>query len=166
MAEVKIDVPGGAYTIHIRPGGLGLAGKLIGELGLTRRALVITDDQVAPLYGGELLSSLKGAGIAAELVAVKAGEAAKSLAVAEELYTKAIRSGIDRRSPVIALGGRCSRRFGRLCRRYFSARRSFRSNSDHAFGAGRFQCRRQSRRQPFLGEKPDRRVLSTPAGYH
>ncbi|HMM20264.1 MAG TPA: 3-dehydroquinate synthase [Selenomonadales bacterium] len=105
MAAVRINVPGGAYTIHIVPGGLDQAGKLVAGLGLTPRALVITDDHVAPLYGDKVLASLRRAGVGAELATVRAGEAAKALAVAEELYTKAIRAGVDRRSPVIALGG-------------------------------------------------------------
>ena len=105
MADVNIHVPGGSYNIHIAPGGLELAGKLVGGLGLTPRALIITDDNVAPLYGDKVLESLHRAGVHAELVSVNAGEAAKSLVVAEKLYTKAIQTGIDRRSPIIALGG-------------------------------------------------------------
>lgn len=39
------------------------------------------------------------------VVTIPAGESSKSLAVAEKLYTRAIELGLDRKSPIFALGG-------------------------------------------------------------
>lgn len=105
MADVRIHAPGGSYLIHILPRALERAGELIAKLGLTPRALIITDENVAPLYGDKILTCLRQADIAAELAIVQAGESAKALSVAEKLYTTAIESGLDRKSPIIALGG-------------------------------------------------------------
>jgi len=105
MAEINVGLPQGGYTIHILPDGLDRAGDLICGLGLGRRTLVVADETVAALYGDRLLAALKNAGLAAELTALPPGEEAKSLAAAETLYTKAIAAGLDRRSPIVALGG-------------------------------------------------------------
>lgn len=71
----------------------------------SRRALIVTDTNVGPLYAEEVKSRLAEAGIEAAVAVIPAGEASKSLTVAEEVFTKAIEGGLDRHSPVIALGG-------------------------------------------------------------
>ncbi len=105
MAEVNVGLPGGGYAIHILPGGLDRLGDLVGRLGLGDRALVVTDANVAGLYGDRALAALRGAGVHAGLAVIAPGEESKSLATAEALYTKAIDCGLDRRSPIIAVGG-------------------------------------------------------------
>jgi 3-dehydroquinate synthase len=105
MEEVKVSLPAGGYTIHIGQEALSETGRFLSRLGLGERALVVTDANVAPLYGARLADILARAGITAETVAVDPGESAKSLAVAEKLYSAAITGRLDRRSPVIALGG-------------------------------------------------------------
>ncbi len=105
MAEVNVSLPAGRYTIHIAPGGLGRLGALVRGLALGDRALVVSDATVAALYGGRAVDALRQAGINADLAVVPPGEDSKALAVAETLYTKAIACGLDRRSPVIAVGG-------------------------------------------------------------
>jgi 3-dehydroquinate synthase len=105
VAEVNVNLPDGGYTIHIAPGGLDRLGALVRGLALGDRALVVSDATVAALYGGRAVAVLRQAGVNAELAAVPPGEDAKSLAVADTLYTKAIALGLDRRSPVIAVGG-------------------------------------------------------------
>lgn len=105
MAEVRVNLPNGAYTIHIGAGGLDHIGERIRRLKLGHRALVVSDANVAALYADRALASLRRAGMSAELAVVPAGEEAKSLAVAELLYGWAIAAGLDRTCPVVALGG-------------------------------------------------------------
>lgn len=105
MAKVQVNLPTGGYTIHIGPAGVEKIGELIGELKLTGKALVVTDENVGARYGEKTLRSLAEAHVSAELAEVSPGEDSKSLAAAMKLYTKAITMELDRRSPVIALGG-------------------------------------------------------------
>lgn len=105
MAQVQVNLPTGGYTIHIGPGGVGKIGELAGAVKLSGKALVISDENVGARYGEAALRSLADSGFAAELATVPAGEDSKSLATAMKLYTKAITMELDRRSPVIALGG-------------------------------------------------------------
>lgn len=80
-------------------------GKRITELGLRGRAFVITDDTVGPVHGPEVMASLAGAGFLAEIYAVPAGEASKSLDRATDLYAWLASHRAERRDVVVALGG-------------------------------------------------------------
>jgi 3-dehydroquinate synthase len=105
MAEVKVRLSGGGYTIHIAPGGLDKLGGLVRPLNLGDRVLVVADATVAALYGERALVSLRQAGMNASLAVVPPGEESKSLAAAETLYSQAIDHGLDRKSAIIAVGG-------------------------------------------------------------
>jgi len=105
VAEITVNLPQGAYGIHIMPGAIQRIGQLMRNLGMQGMALVVSDENVGALYGAAVLHSLTECGCKAELICVPPGEGSKSLGVAMELYTKAVTMGLDRRSPVIALGG-------------------------------------------------------------
>lgn len=105
MREVRVDLGEKSYCIYI---GHGLEEKLqsfVKTAGFSQKALLITDTNVGPLYGEKVKSLLDEAGLETELVAIPAGESSKSLRIAERLYTKAIELGLDRKSPIFALGG-------------------------------------------------------------
>lgn len=105
MSAVNVNLPGGGYAIRISPGGLGELGALVRRLLPASRALIVTDDNVAALYGERAAAALRSAGLTAELAVIPPGEESKSLAVAETLYSRAIAAGLDRKSPIIAVGG-------------------------------------------------------------
>lgn len=105
MAEVKIDLPAGGYRIVIDLFAIDNLGNLIKQLKLSGKAMIVTDENVGPLYGEKVVQVLKQAGIEGELAVVVPGEDSKSLAVAGELYTKAIETGLDRQAVIVALGG-------------------------------------------------------------
>lgn len=71
----------------------------------SQKALIITDTNIAPLYADNIKDLLSQAGFIAKIAVIPAGEQSKSLSVAETLYTQAIEHGLDRKSPIIALGG-------------------------------------------------------------
>lgn len=71
----------------------------------SQRALIITDTNIAPLYADKIKKILKTIGFDAKIAIIDAGEQSKSLATAEKLYTIAINHRLDRKSPIIALGG-------------------------------------------------------------
>lgn len=80
-------------------------GRSLGPLIKGRRALVVSAGPVARRYAKPLLNGLKAAGYAARLALMPDGERHKTLAVVGRLYREALRAGLDRRCPVIALGG-------------------------------------------------------------
>ena len=71
----------------------------------SQKTLIITDTNIAPLYADSVKDLLTKAGFNAKIAIIPAGEQSKSLSVAETLYTQAIEHGLDRKSPIIALGG-------------------------------------------------------------
>lgn len=92
------------YDIHVGVGLLDELGKLWPPT-MGRRAAVISASTVAGLYADRCLRALQGAGWQTVLLRVPDGEASKTLAQAERLYTGCLEAGLDRSSTVFALGG-------------------------------------------------------------
>lgn len=105
MRKVSVDLGANSYDISI---GSDLAESIqafIAEAGFSQKALVLSDSSVGKLYGKSVTDLLCRAGMKAELFCVDPGESAKSLQVADRVYTRAIELGLDRRSVIFALGG-------------------------------------------------------------
>jgi 3-dehydroquinate synthase len=101
---VTVDLPGRSYAVHFEP--LAALAMHLREAGLEAGpALVITDETVGPLYLDAVCDGLGAAGWRPHCTAVPAGEASKSLDQLEALYDWALGLGINRRTPVVALGG-------------------------------------------------------------
>ncbi len=76
------------------------------ELGAEEKRLcIVTDSNVGPLYGQELLALLEGKCRKAVLYTFPAGEASKTLDTVRSLYGYLIREGFDRKDMLLALGG-------------------------------------------------------------
>ncbi|MBI2836328.1 MAG: 3-dehydroquinate synthase [Chloroflexi bacterium] len=105
MKTVTVRLGRRSYTIHISPGLLGEAGRILGELGLKGKAVVITDPVLKRLYGKTLLHSLESSGFDVTLLEVPAGEEQKSLETAMRLYEQLTDCFAERTTPVLALGG-------------------------------------------------------------
>lgn len=104
MDTVQVDLPNGSYKIYIGTGTLDKLGEYL-PFDKKTRLFVITNDRVGPLYGNKLVESLQQYGYKTLYQQVPDGEEYKSFATAEELFTCAIKGGLDRGSAVIALGG-------------------------------------------------------------
>lgn len=102
---VPVALPGHACRVLVGRGLLGRTGALVREAGLSGAGAIITDENVARLHGDAVRRSLEAAGYRVEVLAVPAGETAKSLRVAEDLCDRMIEAGLDRSSFVAALGG-------------------------------------------------------------
>lgn len=106
MGSVFIDLGSRSYTIHIGHGLLASAGQILKETyPLISKAMVVTNPTVNSLYGQEVFSSLAEAGITAMLAEIPDGEEYKALSTAEGIYDLAYTSELDRKTPIIALGG-------------------------------------------------------------
>ncbi len=105
MNKLLVGLKERAYEIIIEEGLLAGIGPDLAGRGLARRYAVVADDRVAELYGRQLLASLAGDGITAELLTFAHGEASKNLTTIAELAAGLARLGWDRGDGLIALGG-------------------------------------------------------------
>ncbi len=104
--RIPIVYPGGAYNILIGDGLLADLGQAMIGAGLRPgRCAVVSQPAVAAAHAGRLVAGLAEAGFHAAVVEMPDGEAHKTLATAAGLYDAFVAAGLDRRSPVIALGG-------------------------------------------------------------
>ncbi|KEC71589.1 UNVERIFIED_ORG: 3-dehydroquinate synthase [Rhizobium esperanzae] len=106
-AVQTVHVPLGerAYDILIGPGLIARAGAEIASRLKGRKAAVITDENVAPLYLDALVASLDAAGIASAAVVLPAGEKTKSFEHLMTACDKVLEARVERNDCVIALGG-------------------------------------------------------------
>jgi 3-dehydroquinate synthase len=73
--------------------------------GYSKQALIISQKTIYELYGEKLAAGLNTAGFQQSLAYLPDGEQAKTMEVLQSLYDTAIGHDLDRKSPVIALGG-------------------------------------------------------------
>ncbi|MBY5345218.1 3-dehydroquinate synthase [Rhizobium leguminosarum bv. viciae] len=94
-----------AYDILIGPGLIARAGAEIASRLKGRKAAVVTDENVAPLYLKALVASLDEVGIASAEVVLPAGEKTKSFEHLMTACDKVLEARVERNDYVIALGG-------------------------------------------------------------
>lgn len=102
---VQVELAERGYEIVVGSGLLAQAAEYITPVMAGKRAVIITDSNVGPLYGAALQNNLKAAGIAAEMLTVKAGEGSKNFATLEWLLEALLKLQPDRKTTLIALGG-------------------------------------------------------------
>jgi len=88
--------------------GRGLGPRISVDLrrrALARRYVVITDDNLAARHGRRLLGALRRRGLAADILAIPAGETSKTRRVRDRLEDRLIGIGADRSTALVALGG-------------------------------------------------------------
>ncbi|MDO8607754.1 MAG: 3-dehydroquinate synthase [Phaeospirillum sp.] len=94
-----------SYPIHIGPGLLDRAGELIAPAMRGNRALVVTDDRVAPLYLERVERSLVAAGVTPMHTVLPAGEKTKDFGHLQSLLDAMLEARTERGVMVVALGG-------------------------------------------------------------
>lgn len=105
MDKVIVNLRDRSYPIYVGADILPEIGELCRPFRLSGRGVLITNAVVGPLYSQRVLSSFEAAGIALALLQVPDGEEFKNLQMASHLYEQLLPLGLDRRSPVVALGG-------------------------------------------------------------
>jgi len=103
---IPVDLGDRSYPIHLGSGLLQQVGNFLCDvLGPGRRVLVVSDENVAPLYLEPLTDSLREAGCQVVECTFPAGEGTKSAANLETIWGKAVDARLDRKSVLLALGG-------------------------------------------------------------
>jgi 3-dehydroquinate synthase len=104
-AVLRVALDRRGYDIHIGGGLLARAGQLIAPVIRQRRAVIVTDAHVAALHLPALSAALDAAGIAHHHIVLPPGEQTKDFAHFARLCEEVLSLGIERGTPLIALGG-------------------------------------------------------------
>jgi 3-dehydroquinate synthase len=105
MRKVNVSLGQRSYPIFIGTDLLSRLGAECKRLKLATRCAVISDRNVAALYGKAAMRSLQAAGFDPILIAVNPGEPAKSLSTVQNCYDQFAAHRLERKSFVVALGG-------------------------------------------------------------
>lgn len=93
------------YDVLVDECGLDDLGAVCRRTGAYDAAFVLTDSNVAPLYLGRAVASLKQAGYPVHTMAFEAGEPSKTLATYGRCLAACAEAGLTRDSVIVALGG-------------------------------------------------------------
>ena len=96
MKSTPVDCEGRTYKIHVGLGILPRSGRILKDLNLSKRLVVISNRQVLKLYGTTLDRSLSAAGFEVSTINLPDGERTKSLATVEKIYHRLLQLRLDR----------------------------------------------------------------------
>jgi 3-dehydroquinate synthase len=103
VRTVRAELGARSYAIHVGERLLGSLAELVPDLPHARRAVVIADANVRPLWIDPVAESLRSLDV--HVLEVPAGERSKSIEVAGDVLEQFGRWGIRRHDLVLALGG-------------------------------------------------------------
>ena len=104
MQTLTVSLADRSYPIHIGA-GLCTQAQLIPEKLLQGKAVVITNETVAPLYLESVLSGLRASGAECLPIVLPDGEAYKSWETLNKIFDELLSHRCERKTPLIALGG-------------------------------------------------------------
>ena len=106
MQTIHVDLGAHAYDIEIAAGLLPDVGAKVARLlPKARKAAIISDTNVAPLYAAKLQKSLEAAGLGVVQVIITAGEQSKNMQVLSDVLEQLAAAGLTRTDVVLTLGG-------------------------------------------------------------
>ncbi len=104
-STLRVELGERSYDIVVGLGLLDSAGQRLQAVLKRPRAVIITDDNVAPHYLARLVASLEGADIRTDAITLPAGEQTKSFAQLQSLSEQLLEMKVERSTTLIALGG-------------------------------------------------------------
>jgi 3-dehydroquinate synthase len=104
MRSLNVALDERAYDIHIGRGLLD-RGDLFAAVLRRKRAVVISNDIVAPLYAARVLAALDSVDVAHQLVVLPDGEAHKDWPTLNLIFDALLGAKVERSTTLIALGG-------------------------------------------------------------
>lgn len=105
METIIVQSARGEYPLFIGLDSLDQLGGLIDPLWAGKKAVIVSDSNVAPLYAKTCRRALARREITSQLVQITPGETSKNLKTLDTLYTAFFEHGLSRSDAVIALGG-------------------------------------------------------------
>ena len=104
MKRIDMQFENTAYPIIIDKGWEATLSKIPSNIFL-KKALIISDTNVGPLYSNEIIKALSENDIGIRTILIDPGESSKTIEKAMDIYTTALNFRMDRDSLFIALGG-------------------------------------------------------------
>ena len=104
MQTLNVDLGNRSYPIHIGPGLLNQADLLLPHLS-QKRAVIVTNTLVAPLYLDQLTATLQAEGVEILPVILPDGEAYKNWETLNLIFDALLTHRAERKTTLIALGG-------------------------------------------------------------
>ncbi|MFH1415412.1 MAG: 3-dehydroquinate synthase [Elusimicrobiota bacterium] len=101
---INIDIPGHPYTVRVGE-DITEFGNRLREFSRSERAVLITNDNLWPLYGDRLLAALAAASFEAAVIKLPDGEEYKKLDTVKDIYERLSSDKIERFTPVVGFGG-------------------------------------------------------------
>ena len=102
---IHVGIEGAPYDVHVGVGTLSTLGQRVAELLHPKRAFVVTDSNVGPLYLEKVSVSLEEAGIEVAAHTFAAGEQNKTIDTWARICRAMAAAGCDRDTVVVASGG-------------------------------------------------------------
>src|SRR5438093_963863 len=102
---IRVALGERSYDIEIGRGNLAQIATFITQRRKCTHAVIITDENVRPLFASTVAEALTAGGIRSDLLAVPAGEESKSVTQAERLWNDLARASADRKTVIVAVGG-------------------------------------------------------------
>lgn len=133
--KLTVNLKENSYPIYIENGILNRAGEYIADLFHGQRIMIVSDDNVFPLYGKQLCDSLSG--YECHSLVLPHGEPTKSFDTLPKVYSAMLDAKLTRSDLVIALGGGVIGDLTGFAGIYLLARNQMCANTDFSFGTGR-----------------------------
>ena len=106
LQVLAVDNPEGSYPIWTGSGALAATGRLLRQCGLEGvKVAVLSNPDIESLHAAGLVDALRADGFDPRVFTMPEGEQHKTLETVRRLYSDLLAAGMDRRSPVLALGG-------------------------------------------------------------
>lgn len=105
MKKLNVDLGTIKYDIKIQKSIIENIGNEIKNIYKNKKISVVTDENVAAIYGKVVKESLEKSGCIVQFIVVQPGEESKSLEVLKTVYRQFISFNLTRSDLVIALGG-------------------------------------------------------------
>lgn len=103
--KLTVDLGPNSYPIHIENGILAKAGELVSEVFSGKKIMIVSDDNVFPLYGEIITKALSDSGFECHSFVLPHGEPTKSFQSLPKIYEALINAKLTRSDLLIALGG-------------------------------------------------------------
>jgi 3-dehydroquinate synthase len=104
MPTLNVDLGDRSYPIYIETGLFTQTGFLVPSIS-TKRAVIVTNETVGPLYSQTIHDTLAAAGLNVSTIELPDGEKYKTLDTFSGIQTQLIEGNCSRDTTIIALGG-------------------------------------------------------------
>lgn len=105
MNTLSVKSSAGSYHIHIGKESIDRLSLSLKENYAGKRAAIITDSVVAPLYADEIKNLVAASGLDAHVIVIPSGEESKCIGMLQKLYSEFCNMNLTRTDLIIALGG-------------------------------------------------------------